>query len=92
MASLEDRFKEMVLIVQNLPKDGEFKVSDTDKLNFYSFYKQATVGPCNTPQPYFYQIIERAKWNSWDAVKALTKEEAMQAYIDAMREVINNKN
>ncbi len=87
MASLEEKFNQMVAIVQSLPKDGDITVSDNDKLKFYSFYKQATIGPCNTTQPYFYQIIERAKWNAWDSVKALSKEEAMQGYLDHMRKV-----
>jgi acyl-CoA-binding protein len=94
MASLEEKFNEMVVIVQNLPKEGELKVTDNDKLKFYSLYKQATIGPCNTTQPYFYQVVERAKWNAWDSVKELTKEEAMQGYLDHMKDVCTyfNKN
>jgi diazepam-binding inhibitor (GABA receptor modulating acyl-CoA-binding protein) len=65
MGSLEERFNKLVVIIQNLPKEGELVVSNDAKLNFYSFYKQVTVGDCNTPQPYFYQLFERAKWNAW---------------------------
>jgi len=25
-------------------------------------YKQATIGPCNTQQPAFYEVVSRAKW------------------------------
>ncbi len=39
---LEEKFNQMVAIVQSLPKDGDITVSDNDKLKFYSFYKQAT--------------------------------------------------
>lgn len=63
---LEERFGELCTIVQNLPKEGSsFQLSNDSKLKFYSYYKQATVGDCNTPQPYFFNVVERAKWDAW---------------------------
>lgn len=85
--SLEERFNQLVTIVQSLPKDGELKLSDNDKLKFYGFYKQATVGPINIEQPSFYKFVEKAKWNAWNENKALNKDQAMQGYIDQMKEV-----
>lgn len=66
---------------------GELKLSDNDKLKFYGYYKQATIGPVNTSQPSFYKFVERAKWNAWNEVKDISKDQAMQAYIDQMKEV-----
>jgi acyl-CoA-binding protein len=62
---LEERFNELCKIVQSLPKNGIFEPTDENKLKFYSYFKQATIGPVNTPQPYFFNVIERAKWDAW---------------------------
>ncbi len=63
--SLEERFKALVQIVQSLPKDGDIQLSNDEKLKFYKYFKQATVGPVDTPQPYFFNVIERSKWDAW---------------------------
>ena len=44
---------------------GEFQLSNEQKLKFYGYYKQVTVGVVNTPQPYFFNVFERAKWDAW---------------------------
>jgi len=56
---------------------------DTDLLELYAFFKQATVGDNNTSQPWAVQFEARAKWDAWDKKKGMTKEAARQAYIDA---------
>ena len=66
---------------------GELQLSNEIKLKFYSYYKQVTEGPCNTEQPYFFKVVERAKWDAWNSFKNMSKEEAMQAYIDEMKKV-----
>jgi len=40
-----------------------------DKLVFYGLYKQATVGPCNTPKPSCFAWADTAKWQRWQALK-----------------------
>jgi acyl-CoA-binding protein len=54
--------------------------SDEERLKFYALYKQATKGPCNTPQPWVVQVVERAKWNAWNALGKMTKDKAMIEY------------
>lgn len=63
-------------------------MSNETKLKFYSYYKQATEGPCNTTQPYFFNVVERAKWDAWNGIKEMNKEDAMKAYIQEMKNVI----
>lgn len=42
---------------------GPFQPSDDMMLMFYSYYKQATVGPCNIPRPSgFWDSRGRIKW------------------------------
>jgi len=55
--------------------------TNQDKLDFYKFYKQATLGDCNTSQPSMFNFIDNEKWKAWNSVSGMSKEEAMQKYI-----------
>ena len=39
------------------------------KLKLYALFKQATVGPCNTPKPGMMDFVNRAKWTAWSELK-----------------------
>ncbi|XP_074080447.1 acyl-CoA-binding domain-containing protein 4 isoform X2 [Macrotis lagotis] len=56
-------------------------------LRFYSYYKQATQGPCQVPRPGFWDPIGRYKWDAWHSLGKMTQEEAMVAYIAEMKVV-----
>jgi len=58
-------------------------------LKFYGYYKQATNGNCNTGKPSIFKVVERAKWDAWNSLQNLSKEEAMQGYIDQIKNVRN---
>ena len=62
----------------------EFKTRPTDQelLFFYSHYKQATIGKCNTKCPGFLDFAGKAKWNAWNELGNMSKEDAMTAYCD----------
>jgi acyl-CoA-binding protein len=34
-----------------------------------------------------FKVVERAKWDAWNSVKNLSKEEAMTAYVDEIKNV-----
>ncbi|XP_010126965.1 PREDICTED: acyl-CoA-binding domain-containing protein 5-like, partial [Chlamydotis macqueenii] len=59
-------------------------------LKFYSFYKQATQGPCNVPRPGFWDPIGRYKWDAWSALGDMSKEEAMIAYVEEMKKILES--
>jgi diazepam-binding inhibitor (GABA receptor modulating acyl-CoA-binding protein) len=63
--SLEEKFNELCKIIQSLPPDGPFQLGNDDKLIFYGLFKQANEGDIKTEQPYFFQVVERAKWDAW---------------------------
>ncbi|XP_070711712.1 acyl-CoA-binding protein-like [Pempheris klunzingeri] len=48
----------------------------------YGLYKQATVGEINIERPGMFDLTGRGKWDAWNARKGLSKEEAMDAYVD----------
>lgn len=56
-------------------------------LRFYSYYKQATMGPCLAPRPGFWDPIGRYKWDAWNSLGKMSREEAMSAYITEMKVV-----
>ncbi|PIA48891.1 hypothetical protein AQUCO_01300054v1 [Aquilegia coerulea] len=63
------------------------KVSNEKQLQLYGFYKIATEGPCNTPQPSALNMSARAKWNAWQKLGSMSPEEAMQMYIQLVCEL-----
>jgi acyl-CoA-binding protein len=89
MASTEEEFRRAVEYIQKLPNDGPYKQSNAEKFRFYALHKQATVGPCNVPRPSWWNILgnAKAKWNAWDQLKEMSKEEAMTMYVEEFRKV-----
>ena len=61
---------------------ANIEITDTDKLHMYKYQKQATVGNCDIPRPWAIQFQECAKWDAWNSVKDMSKEEAMSKYIE----------
>lgn len=59
------------------------KPSNEILLKLYSLYKQGSVGDINIDPPSNpFDIVNKAKYNAWEALKGKTKEEAMQEYVD----------
>ncbi|KAH7106311.1 acyl CoA binding protein-domain-containing protein [Auriculariales sp. MPI-PUGE-AT-0066] len=78
----ETKFNKAVAIVQSLPKDGPIKPSPDDQLNFYKYYKQATVGDVNIARPGMLDFTGKAKWDAWKSVEGTTKEAAWAKYVE----------
>ncbi|XP_055784838.1 acyl-CoA-binding domain-containing protein 5A-like isoform X1 [Salvelinus fontinalis] len=84
----ELRFDAAVKVIQSLPPDGPFQPSNDMMLRFYSYYKQATLGPCSIPRPGFWDPVGKVKWDAWSDLGDMTKEEAMTAYVDEMKLIL----
>uniref|UniRef100_A0A8C9N9Y9 Acyl-CoA-binding protein n=2 Tax=Passeriformes TaxID=9126 RepID=A0A8C9N9Y9_SERCA len=61
--------------------------TDQEMLDIYSHYKQATVGDVNTERPGMLDFKGKAKWDAWSALKGMSKEDAMKAYIAKVEEL-----
>ncbi|XP_032649918.1 acyl-CoA-binding protein [Chelonoidis abingdonii] len=61
--------------------------TDEEMLYIYSHFKQATVGDINTERPGFLDFKGKAKWDAWNALKGMAKEEAIKAYIAKVEEL-----
>ena len=67
---------------------GSFQPTNEMMLKFYSFYKQATEGPCKLSKPGFWDPVGRYKWDAWSSLGDMTKEEAMIAYVEEMKKIL----
>lgn len=77
---LEKKFKKAAWLIRNGPPQPN--TSTEVKLKYYSLYKQATEGDVTGAQPWAVQFEARAKWDAWNEIKGMSKEEAMQKYVD----------
>ncbi|XP_057586538.1 acyl-CoA-binding domain-containing protein 5 isoform X4 [Hippopotamus amphibius kiboko] len=84
----ETRFEAAVKVIQSLPKNGSFQPTNEMMLKFYSFYKQATEGPCKLSKPALWDPVGRYKWDAWSSLGDMTKEEAMIAYVEEMKKIL----
>ncbi|KAI4461302.1 acyl-coa-binding protein acbp [Holotrichia oblita] len=74
--SLDERFKGMADKVRHMNPP-----SDSDSLELYSLFKQATVGDCNTERPGALDVKGKAKWDAWNGKKGVSQDEAKEKYI-----------
>ncbi|KAJ6660640.1 hypothetical protein lerEdw1_017637 [Lerista edwardsae] len=81
----QKQFEAAVRVIQGLPRNAAYRPSYEEMLRFYGYYKQATMGQCQIPRPGFWDPIGRYKWDAWNGLGKMTKEEAMVAYITEMK-------
>ena len=78
MADLKAAFEQAVAESKQLPE----KPDNMTLLKIYALYKQAAAGDVEGKRPGFTDMVGRAKFDAWDALKGKSSEEAMQEYID----------
>lgn len=78
MSDLEAAFEAAVAGSRNLSE----RPDNTTLLKLYALYKQATVGDNMEKKPGFSDMIGRAKWDAWAAMKGKSPDEAMKEYVD----------
>lgn len=78
MSDLKARFDAAVAGSRNLSE----RPDNATLLKLYALYKQATAGDNAEKKPGFSDLVGRAKWDAWAAVKGLPADDAMQQYID----------
>ena len=77
--NLKEQFEEAISNSKTLSQ----KPGNDVLLKLYSLYKQATEGDLATEAPSNpFDFVARAKYAAWEELKGLTKEDAMQQYID----------
>lgn len=85
MSDLKAQFEETVNYIQNA--EGDFKPSQTLKLDLYALYKQATEGDVSGEAPGFGDFVGKAKYSAWEKLKGTSSEDAMQKYVATVEEL-----
>jgi len=78
MSDLKTKFEAAVANSKNLSE----RPDNMTLLKLYALYKQASAGDNAEKKPGFTDMVGRAKWDAWNALKGTASTEAMQQYID----------
>ena len=78
MASLKAKFEKAVADSKSLPD----KPDNMTLLKIYALYKQATAGDVEGKRPGFTDMVGRAKFDAWAAIKGKNAADAKQEYVD----------
>jgi acyl-CoA-binding protein len=83
MSDLKTQFETAVAESKNLAE----RPSSDVLLQLYALYKQATAGDVEGKRPGFTDMIGRAKYDAWAAVKGIASDAAMTRYIDLVTDL-----
>jgi diazepam-binding inhibitor (GABA receptor modulator, acyl-CoA-binding protein) len=78
MADLKAAFESAVANSKNLSE----RPDNATLLKLYALYKQSTSGDNDEKKPGFGDMVGRAKWDAWNGLKGVSRDDAMQQYID----------
>ena len=78
MADLKALFEAAAANSKNLTN----RPDNATMLKLYGLYKQGSVGDNADKKPGFGDMVGRAKWDAWNAIKGTDGNAAMQQYID----------
>ena len=83
VSELKPAFEAAVAATQDLTQ----RPDNQTLLKLYALYKQATEGDNAAIKPGFNDLVGRAKWDAWAALKGTSTDDAMQRYIDIVNEL-----
>lgn len=78
MSELKKQFEAAVAESKKLPE----RPSNDVLLQLYALYKQASEGDVAGKRPGFTDMVGRAKYDAWAAIKGTTADGAMKRYIE----------
>ena len=81
--SLQEQFDQAVAESKNLPE----RPDNMTLLKIYALYKQGSSGDVEGKRPGFTDMVGRAKFDAWDALKGTSTEDAMQQYVYLINEL-----
>ncbi|MBJ7309678.1 acyl-CoA-binding protein [Rugamonas sp. CCM 8940] len=81
--SLQEQFQQAQLDSKNLSE----RPDNMTLLKIYALYKQAANGDVAGERPGFTDMVGRAKYDAWAALKGNSTEEAQQQYVDLIEDL-----
>ena len=76
--SVQEQFQQAQADSKNLPE----RPDNMTLLKIYALFKQGSTGDVEGDRPGFTDMVGRAKYDAWAALKGTSHEEAQQQYID----------
>jgi acyl-CoA-binding protein len=58
-------------------------------LKIYALFKQGSSGDATGERPGFTDMVGRAKYDAWAALKGTSQDDAMQQYVDLIEDLKN---
>lgn len=83
--SLQEQFDQAMADSKNLPE----RPDNMTLLKIYALFKQGSAGDVEGSRPGFTDMVGRAKYDAWAALKGTSQDEARQQYIDLIDELKN---
>ncbi|KAL1534201.1 acyl-CoA-binding domain-containing protein 3-like [Salvia divinorum] len=91
-SELERGFAEAVNYVEcggkGREEDHLARLGSDVQMQLYGLHKVALEGPCLEPQPMALMVSARTKWNAWQGLGSMSREVAMEQYIQVLSENI----
>lgn len=78
MSDLAAQFEQAAAEAKQLPERPD---NDT-LLKLYALYKQGSEGDVSGEKPGFFDFVGTAKYEAWEKLRGLSREDAMQKYVD----------
>ena len=86
MSDLQAQFEQAQVDVKTLTE----RPSNDDLLTLYATFKQATAGDVSGKRPGMMDMVGRAKYDAWSKLSGQSSEEAMQAYVNKVNQLLGN--
>jgi acyl-CoA-binding protein len=83
MSTLNEQFQQAVADTKTLSE----RPDNMTLLKLYALYKQGSAGDVDGERPGLADMVGRAKWDAWNALKGQSSDEAQQAYIDLVEDL-----
>lgn len=81
--SLQDQFTQAQADSKNLSE----RPDNMTMLKMYALFKQGSKGDATGERPGFTDMIGRAKFDAWEALKGISQDDAMQQYVDLVEDL-----
>ena len=78
MPDLKSAFDQAILDSKKLSE----RPDNATLLKLYALYKQGSAGDNAEQKPGFSDMVARAKWDAWDKLKGISRDDAMRQYAE----------
>ena len=83
MSEINSCFEQAAAAAKSLPE----KPDNDTLLQLYALYKQGSSGDVSGEKPGFFDFVGVAKYGSWEKLRGVSGDDAMQSYIDLVKKL-----